>query len=140
MTLNGKRFSSLTSQNVQSANSAPVVGTVLVLLGAWNVYRHRMGLATGLAICGVGLLLIWLVAPRLSRRFHQFWMAVAGALGYVNSRILLSLMFFLVITPYAVLMRLAGRDRLRRRAAGGDSYWIRRTVTRQNKPQFERLF
>lgn len=130
----------MTNHKPQSANSALVVGTVLVLLGAWNIHRHRIGLATGLAVAGACLLLIWLVAPAWSRRFHHFWMGVAGALGYVNSRILLSLMYFLVITPYGVFMRLAGRDRLRRRMVRANTYWIRRPVTRQSAPMFERLF
>jgi hypothetical protein len=76
----------------------------------------------------------------VARRFHIIWMRLAVALGYINSRVLLSLMFYLVFTPYGLLMRLFGRDPLRRRGARRESYWISRKVTRQTKEQFERLF
>jgi len=130
----------LTKNKPESTNSALVVGTVLILVGAWNLYRHRVSFATGLLVAGACLLLIWLTAPGLSRGFHRLWMGFAGALGYVNSRILLSLMFFLVITPYGLIMRLAGRDRLRRRTPHANTYWIRRPVSRQSTAMFERMF
>ena len=53
---------------------------------------------------------------------------------------LVSLMYYLVITPYGFVMRLAGRDPLRRRAKRQESYWIKRKTTRQAREQFERLF
>ena len=67
-------------------------------------------------------------------------MAFAGVLGYINSRILLSLMFYLVIAPYGYVMRFFGRDILHRRGPRQDSYWIRRAKTRQPREQYERLF
>ena len=67
-------------------------------------------------------------------------MAFAGVLGYINSRILLSLMFYLVIAPYSYAMRLFGRDILNRRGPQQGSYWSPRKKTRQPREQFERLF
>jgi hypothetical protein len=67
-------------------------------------------------------------------------MKVAVALGHVNSRVLLTLMYYLVFTPYGLLSRLFGRDPLRRRGPALESYWVERKQTRQAKEQFERLF
>ena len=44
------------------------------------------------------------------------------------------------VTPYGFISRLAGRDPLRRRGGGGESYWVERKRTRQGREQFERLF
>jgi hypothetical protein len=126
--------------NAQARKTAFLVGGVLLLLAAWNLYRGRIAALYVLGGIACALFLTGLLLPPVARRFHILWMRLAVALGYINSRILLSLMFYLVFTPYGLVMRLCGRDPLRRRGARRDSYWIPRKVTRQTKEQFERLF
>ena len=46
---------------------------------------------------------------------YRAWMAVGSALGWINTRILLGAVFFLVVTPIGAVMRLTGRDPLRRK-------------------------
>ena len=67
-------------------------------------------------------------------------MGLAEGLAYVNSRVLLTLMYYVGVTPYGLVSRLAGRDPLRRRAPRGESYWVERKRTRQERERFERLF
>ena len=124
----------------QARKTAFVVAAVLMAIALWNIYRARPvvvavfgGLALALALAGLAL-------PRVARRFHILWMALAMALGYVNSRILLGLMFYGIFTPYGIISRFLGRDPLRRRGANGESYWTDRKNTRQTREQFERLF
>jgi hypothetical protein len=40
---------------------------------------------------------------------HRIWMQLAKLLSYINSRILLSIIFFLILTPLALLMRVLGK-------------------------------
>lgn len=130
----------MTEDPRRARQSALMVGAVLLLIAGWNVWKDRP-LVYGIAgACGLLLILIGLISPAASRVFYKGWMRFAGVLGYVNSRILLSLMFYLVITPYGLVMRLFGRDTMNRRGAGKQSYWISRTKTRQDGPQYERLF
>ncbi|MDQ3819706.1 MAG: SxtJ family membrane protein [Acidobacteriota bacterium] len=126
--------------NAQARKSVFVVATVLLLLAVWNFYRGRMTAAEVLSGIGVLLILMGLIVPAAARGFHTLWMTLAGVLGYVNSRILLSLVFYLLFFPYNVLARIIGRDPLNRRKPGKESYWIPRKATRQSKEQFERLF
>lgn len=124
----------------QARKSVFIVAGVLLLLAAWNFYRGRITAAE--VLCGISLLLILMAAlvPAAARGFHVLWMKLAGVLGYVNSRILLSLVFYLLFFPYNVLARIIGRDPLNRRKTRSESYWIPRKATRQTKEQFERLF
>ncbi len=126
--------------DAQARKTALLVACVLSLIAAWNFYRGRAGVAAVLGGVALLLLLAGLFVPAAARRFHVFWMRVAVVLGHVNSRVLLSLMYYLVMTPYGIVSRLAGRDPLRRRSPGGESYWVERKRTRQAKEQFERLF
>jgi hypothetical protein len=126
--------------DAQARKTALLVACVLLALAAWFFYRGRT--TTAIIFTGVALALLvmgFFVSP-LARRFHTYWMKLAALLGYVNSRILLSLLFYMVFTPYGVVMRLAGRDPLRRRGAKRESYWTTRKRTRQPREQFERLF
>ena len=126
--------------DAQARKTALVVAAVLSGIAAWNFYKGRPtvvltfgGLALALAAAG-------LLTPALARRFHVFWMAIAVALGYVNSRVLLSILFYLVFAPYGFVSRLVKRDPLRRRVAASESYWTPRNRTRQTREGFERLF
>ena len=61
---------------------------------------------------------------RFGKLLFKGWMAFANALGWVNTRILLVLVFFVVITPVAVVMRLFGKDLLSQRLEPGtETYW-----------------
>ena len=126
--------------DAQARKTALVVAAVFAAIAAWNFYRGRMTVVAIFGITGVALALAGLLVPAFARRFHVFWMRVAAALGYINSRVLLSLMYYGVFTVYGFVSRLFGRDPLNRRAATRDSYWIERKRTRQSKEQFERLF
>ena len=126
--------------DVQARKTALIVAIVLFLIAGWNIYRGRMPVAALLGGIGGLLTLIGLFVPVAARGFHHFWMGVAGVLGYVNSRILLTTLYYGMFTPYGLISRLMGRDALTRRGPREQSYWIKRTNTRQTKEQFERLF
>lgn len=87
-------------------------------------------------------MLLWaaaLFAPSLLRQVHAGWSRLGLALGWVNTRIILTLFFASAIVPVGLLMRLFGRDRMRRRFAREcDSY---RTPSRHRSAQsMERPF
>lgn len=91
------------------------VGGVLLAIAAFAVWRGRMTAAEVLGAVGAVLLVLGLTAPRLLKYPSKAWWAFAMALGYVNARIILSMAFFLVLTPISTIWRLIGRDPLARR-------------------------
>ncbi len=126
--------------DAQARKTAFIVAAVLLLLAAWNYHRGRLTVVFVLGGIGAALLVIGLLIPPLARGFHVLWMRVATLLGWVNSRVLLGLMFYGVFAPYNLIGRLFGRDPLNRRKPSRDSYWLPRKQTRQTKEQFERTF
>ena len=71
---------------------------------------------------GIPGLILGLVAPRLLHYPYKSWMALGHALGWVNSHIILGLVFIFVLQPIAYVMRLTGYDPLRRRRKGETTY------------------
>ena len=108
---------------------------------------RRAGLATGAVLAGLfGLLLPWLLgrdlplwpwlaggglaawgllAPASLAPLYRLWMRFGAVLGWINSRIILGLLFYAMILPAGLLMRLLGKDPMRRRFdAGVASYRV----------------
>ena len=124
----------------QARKTALVVAGVLFAIALWNVYRGRMSVVVILVGMAALLTLIGLFVPVAARAFHRFWMGIAAILGYINSRILLCLIYYGLFTPVGLVRRLMGRDPMRRRGEAQSSYWVTREYTRQTTHQFERLF
>ncbi len=70
----------------------------------------------------VPALILGLTAPRLLHYPYKGWMALGHLLGWVNSHIILGLVFIVVLQPIAYAMRLTGYDPLRKRRKGEKTY------------------
>jgi hypothetical protein len=87
---------------------------------------------------GIPGLILGIIAPGLLRQPYRFWMALGHALGWVNSHVILGLVFIFVLQPIAYLMRLFGHDPLRRKKhLGNQSY---REERKSLQVDFNRIF
>lgn len=116
-----------------------VVGGVLALLG--GVLSALGSRLAGPVLAGAGLALVatGAVAPALLAPVHRGWMAVARLLARVNTVLFLSIVFFLVLTPLGLALRLSGRDELarrRRRLTG----WVPYPERNRDPRHFEKMF
>ena len=71
---------------------------------------------------GIPGLILGLTAPSLLHYPYTAWMALGHTLGWVNSHIILGLVFIFVLQPIAYIMRLTGYDPLKRRRKGETTY------------------
>ena len=125
----------------QARKSTLIVAAIFGFLCGWQWYRGRPVLSEVFGAASA-VLLVCAMIPAAAVWFFRRWMALAAVLGYVNTRILLSLFFYVIMTPVGFIMRVTGHDGLQRRGArrGQASYWHRREHTRQSKEGFERAF
>jgi hypothetical protein len=80
-----------------------------------------------LLVIGAGFLLVALAAPTLLAPLNRLWGRFGLLLHRVVSPLVLGIMFFLVVTPTALLMRVFGKDPLRLKFDNAaSSYWIDR--------------
>ena len=91
------------------------VGLVLCAIAALLAWRGRIARAEAVGAIGGVLLLFGLVHPPLLKWPSAAWWRLARALGYVNARVLLTVLFVLVLVPLALVWRLTGHDPLVRK-------------------------
>jgi hypothetical protein len=102
----------------------------LILPGAYGCLQLFVrGNASGYIWIGLGVALAACrLIPPLFRLIYHFWIGFSVVLGYFVSRILLTVIFFLVLMPTGLIMRLVGKDPMeRQRDPEAGSYWIPRT-------------
>ena len=64
---------------------------------------------------GVPLFILGILRPRLLFYPYQAWMKIGLALGWINSHIVLGLVFLLVLQPISLIMKLFGYDPLKKK-------------------------
>jgi hypothetical protein len=91
------------------------LGTVFVLLGLWPALRHHAHPRVALTALGGSLAVLGALVPMLLLYPHRAWMSLGSLLGAINTRIILVVFFYVLITPLALVMKLLKRDAMRRR-------------------------
>jgi hypothetical protein len=114
---------------------------ILLLLIAGYCFNKDYSASLYIGQLGVVLLLSGLLFPSLLKPFYNGWMALALSIGYIMSRILLSLIFFLIFTPVGLVMRLLSKDPLSEKYDhSASSYWIKREKQDFDPKEAERQF
>jgi hypothetical protein len=115
-------------------------GGLFTVVAIYRAWRGRPDAAMAVALAGGLMLLLAFAAPRVLDAPNRVWMRVARALGWINSRILLTLLFFVVITPYGALQRLVGRDRLGRKWHRATPTWTPAPERLRDPKHYEHLY
>jgi hypothetical protein len=116
------------------------VGSVLIIIGCLLLWKQKPSQFYFLSI-GAVLLLSGLLFPSILRPLNKAWMTLAVLLGWVMTRVILSLLFYIVITPISLIARISGKHFLdikidKSRA----SYWEKRKNVPLSPADYERQF
>jgi hypothetical protein len=108
--------------------------TLLILI------RHRHNPLPTLSISLIFFLSAYLF-PRLLKSIYILWMKLAFILGWINTRLILLVIFYLVVTPVGLVTKLLGIDLLDLRIDKRKvSYWRDREKKVFNPREYERQF
>lgn len=115
-------------------------GIFLGLLGGWFLWRDKEHYSY-ILILSVAFLLLGLVVPIVLKPVYKVWMTLAVLLGWLMTRVILSVLFYLVVTPIGLLGRLFGKDFLDLKFdRNTDSYWILRKESKFQRKNYENQF
>ncbi len=117
-----------------------VFAIMFVVIALWPLARH--GGVRIWAFCVAGAFLAAAFSrPSVLHPLNRVWTAFALLLNRIVAPVAMGAMFFLVITPVAVIRRLLGKDPLRLRAdPDASTYWIPRPPRGQEQGTMENQF
>lgn len=91
---------------------------------------------------GIGCLVFlssMLLPGSLGLLFYRAWMGLAVIMGTIVAPVVISLLYFLVMTPIGLLLRLSGKDFMLRRREGRKTFW-QPLEPPKGKESYERQF
>jgi len=100
-----------------------LIGMALPILIGWiipAIFGHIFRIWT--LWIGIPIFILGICCPALLIYPYKVWMSIGNALGFINSRIILGLVFVIVLQPIAFFMRLGGYDPLKKRKNKEISY------------------
>ncbi|MFA5160443.1 MAG: SxtJ family membrane protein [Candidatus Omnitrophota bacterium] len=117
-----------------------VVGGVLCTLGILLLWRGRESYPYFL-VPGLIFVIAGAVSPANLKPLQKAWMTLAILGGWVMTRVFLSILFYLAITPIGLILRLRGKDLLDQKLEPKkQSYWKMRSQTPRGLDSYEKQF
>lgn len=104
------------------------VGGLFLAIALWPLlWSGSEPRVWALAVGAVLVLAGWL-APRVLAPAQRGWLALGHALGWINTRIILGIFFYGILTPMGLAARALGKDFMRvKRRTGEETYRVPRT-------------
>lgn len=117
-----------------------IIGIAFLALTILILARHRHSILPSSVISLVFFALA-ILAPILLKPVYIFWMRLAFILSWVNTRLILFIIFYLLFTPIGFMMRLFVKDPLDRKIDKiRDSYWNKKEKNKRGIMSYEKQF
>ena len=107
-----------------SNRSFGIVFFIVFLLVAFYPLTYSGEVRIWSTIISLIFLVLGLLNSRILTPLNKFWFKIGIFLGKIISPLLMGIIFFLVVTPTGLIMRLLGKDILNLKYNKNKSYWI----------------
>lgn len=121
-----QQYQGILSTPRQWRQFALILAVVFLAVGGVTVRRSPVVGGVWLALAALFGVLAWW-GPNWLEPLHRVWMLLAAAMGFVMTRVILSVLFYFVLTPVALFSRLIGKRYLDEGFRDErTSYWVER--------------
>jgi len=128
------------SEKKDLRNFGITFGVAFALLGGALWWKGRDTYSAFLALSAL-FIFSGFVFPRVLKPLQKAWMTLAVILGYFMTRIILSILFYLVFTIIGLSSRIVGRQFLNlKNDPSKETYWIKRDKVPFDRKNYERQF
>jgi len=116
------------------------ISIVLIIISGLLFWKNSESYQMFFLIAGI-LLLVSIIIPLILKPIYWIWMIFATILGWIMTRVILSLLFYIIITPIGLIFRLFGKHFLDLKwNKSENSYWnVRNNKNLQNE-RYEKQF
>lgn len=117
------------------------VGTVFSAIGLFIWLYHHSNVGIYITVFGALLIILGAAYSKILKPIYKLWMSAALVMGFFMSRLILTILFYVIVTPIAFLAKIFGKDFLDQKLdKGKGSYWNYRTKEEYQKVFTERQF
>lgn len=103
-----------------------VFAALFLIIGFWPAIRHAEAIRWWPVAIGLLFGLSAFFNARILAPLNRLWFQLGMAMHSVMSPIIMGVLFFGVVVPFALVLKAFGKDLLRLRASTDDTYWISR--------------
>ena len=116
------------------------IGIILVMIAGFLFWKEKESFQIFLTV-GVILCVLGFTVPVVLKPIYWIWMIFATILGWIMTRVILSLLYYVIFTPIGLISRLFGKQFIELKWDKTDStYWNYRARDVFEKEKFEKQF
>ncbi|MFH1798492.1 MAG: SxtJ family membrane protein [Candidatus Omnitrophota bacterium] len=118
-----------------------VLGVILAIFGGIHLIKGHAAARVWFFSGSVAILLCAVFMPRFLKPVYICFTKIAKIIGWVNTRIILILVYYLILTPIGIVLRMIGKDPLTRKIdKNAETYWIKPQKTIPSRESLEKQF
>tara|TARA_Y100001935_G_C17040528_1_gene377031 strand:+ start:131 stop:541 length:411 start_codon:yes stop_codon:yes gene_type:complete len=134
-----EELNSIKSSRKDLKNFGVTIGFILLMIGVFLFVGEKDSFiyffSIGLIFIGLGL-----INPVVLKTLYKIWMTFAIIIGWVMTRVILSVLFYLIISTIGIFARLVGKDFLNLKSKNNESYWNIRNKDYELNQDYEKQF
>ena len=134
-----EELNSIKSSRKDLKNFGVAIGLVLMMIGVFLFVKEK-DLFIYFFLVGLALIIIGVITPVILKPIYKIWMIFAVIIGWIMTRVILSVLFFLIITTIGIFTRLIGKDFLNLKTKNNVSYWNIRNKEYELNQDYEKQF
>ena len=135
-----EEIKNIKSEKSDLRNFGIIVGIILLIISGFLFWKEKESFQIFLAI-GITLFLTAIALPSVLKPVYWIWMIFAIILGWFMTRVILSLLFYVVFTSIGLTLRFFGKQFLELRwDKSKESYWNFRTNEHLQNENYEKQF
>ena len=116
------------------------VGGVLLIISVLLYYFEKSS-AIYFVIIGGLLFVSGIAFPNILKPLNKIWMGLAIVLSFFMSRLILTVLFYIVLTPISLIAKLVGKKFMTLKYdKSAKTYWEKRNIIQKKQIDYERQF
>ena len=135
-----EEIKNIKSEKSDLRNFGITISVILLIIAGFLFWKEKESFQI-LFTFGVTLCILGIAIPFILKPIYWVWMIFATILGWIMTRVILSLLFYIIFTPIGLIPRFFGKQFLELRwDKSKESYWNYRTNERLIKENYEKQF
>ena len=134
-----EELNSIKSSRKDLKNFGFTIGFILLMIGVFLFVREKDSFIYFFSIGSI-LIILGGITPVILKPIYKIWMIFAVIIGWIMTRVILSVLFFSIITTIGIFTRLIGKDFLNLKSKNNESYWNIRNKEYELNQDYEKQF